>query len=437
MDKETFINEIAKYVQGWIQAFKFGVPSAIIAQACLESAFGTSDKALRHNYFGLKFRMNRVQCNSGVFTDTSYEQKPDGTYVPIVTQWYSFPDMNFGVEGYFQFIDSGNYGKAKSATTPESYLQALKDCGYATSINYVQNLLNVIDKYDLRRFDGGTTMKPDSPLARLLINSPTTYGLRPCKIDRVTIHHMGCCPSPSAEDQCKRFADKSRRASANYCIGNDGDIVQGLLEAYAPCTSSNKANDLRAITFEVANEMGSPYWTISALAMNSLVALLVDICRRNGFDALVWSDNKNDRIKSLNGANMTLHCDFSSTLCPGPFLKQCMANIASLVTAQLDNPKPSSGYIINGYDYSPVFNPEYYANRYPDVEGAFGHDANLLWQHFEMFGMVELRQGSENFNPEYYKATYEDLRDAFGDENPMYYWHYIAFGMDEGRSGIG
>ena len=60
MDKETFINEIAKYVQGWIQAFKFGVPSAIIAQACLESAFGTSDKARRHNYFGLKFRKNRA-----------------------------------------------------------------------------------------------------------------------------------------------------------------------------------------------------------------------------------------------------------------------------------------------------------------------------------------------------------------------------------------
>lgn len=431
--QEDFINEISKYVVGWKSKFGFGVPSAIIAQACLESAYGTSNKAKYHNYFGLKFRLNRVTCNSGVFTDTSYEQKPDGSYVPIVTQWYSFPDMNYGVEGYYQFIDSGHYDNAKKQTTPEGYLQALKDAGYATSKNYVTNLLNVINKYNLTRFDGGATMKPDSPLARLIINSPTTYGKRPKPADRLTIHHMGCFPSPSAEEQCRRFAVKSRRASANYCIGIDGDIVQGLLEDYAPCTSSNKANDLRAITFEVANSSGAPNWQISPASMTSLINLCVDICRRHNIKQLVWSNSKSDRVNGRNGCNMTLHKDFASTACPGPYLQTMMPSIAFEVNDQLDK---KDGYYINGYDYSPVFNPEYYANKYPDLMSAFGLNKDALWLHFQMFGMNEFRQASENFNPQVYKDNYIDLREAFGDDNPMYYWHYIVFGINEGRVAI-
>lgn len=430
--QEDFINQIAPYVIEWKEAFKFGVPSAIIAQACLESAYGTSNKAQHHNYFGLKFRLNRVSCNSGVFTDTSYEQKPDGSYVPIVTQWYSFPDMNFGVQGYYQFIDSGNYGKAKAQTTPEGYLQALKDAGYATSQKYVPNLMNVINRYNLTRFDGGTIMKPDSPLARLIINSPTTYGLRPAPADTLTIHHMGCCPSPSAEDQCRRFANKSRRASANYCIGNDGDIVQGLLEAYAPCTSSNKANDLRAITFEVANSSAGPNWEISVPAMTSLINLCVDICKRNNIKQLVWSSNRNDRVNHKNGCNMTIHKDFASTACPGPFLQTMMPAIAFAVNDQLNN----KGFYLNGYDYSPVFDPEYYANRYSDLMGEFGNDVDALWLHFQMFGMNEFRQASAQFNPQVYKDNYQDLRDAFGEDNPSYYWHYVAFGISEGRVAV-
>jgi len=99
------------------------------------------------------------------------------------------------------------------------------------------------------------------------------------------------------------------------------------------------------------------------------------------------------------------------------------------------SPAPTpTGYVINGYDYSPVFNPTYYANRYPDLQGAFGNDANALWNHFQTFGMNEFRQGSAEFNPQVYKDKYADVRDAYGDNNPMYYWHYVAFGKAEGRT---
>lgn len=436
--QEDFINQIAPYVVAWRDFFKFGVASAIIAQACLESGYGTSDKAQYNNFFGLKYKGNRVTCNNGKFTSHSKEwDASKGCYVDITCDWYTFADMNTGVEGYYQFINSGNYSMAKIATTPENYLQALKNAGYATSPNYVQNNMRVINQYNLTQYDKEIPgMKPDSPLAQGITVSPNTYGKRPAPPSRITIHHMGCYPSPTAKDQCQRFASPSRKASANYCIGNAGDCWQGLPEDYAPCTSSNKANDLKAITFEVANSSGAPYWTISPEAMNTLVFLLVDICKRRGIKQLIWSDKKSYRVNGVNGCNMTLHCDFASTTCPGPFLKQCMPNIAAIVNGYLAQPGPAptpSQYTINGVDYSPVFDPEFYRNKYADLNASFGNNYQQLWNHFCQFGMNEFRQASAKFNPQAYKDRYSDLVAAFGDDNPMYYYHYCTCGKAEGR----
>ena len=93
-------------------------------------------------------------------------------------------------------------------------------------------------------------------------------------------------------------------------------------------------------------------------------------------------------------------------------------------------------YNLWGADFSPVFNPDYYADKYADLEAAFGHDASALWSHFQIFGMNEARQASESFNVNVYRDRYEDLRKVFGDNLPLYYWHYCYFGINEGRSAV-
>ena len=186
---------------------------------------------------------------------------------------------------------------------------------------------------------------------------------------------------------------------------------------------------MRAITIEVANNSGAPNWTISQQALNSLLLLCADICRRNNIKALVWSANKSDRINHKNGCNMTMHKDFAATACPGPFIESIEGLIAIAVNQML----LQSPYTLNGYDYAPVFDPVYYANRYPDLRAAFGDNSQALWDHFVSFGMTELRQASDEFDPVYYKSMYADLQQAYGDDNPMYYFHYVAAGKAEGR----
>ena len=92
--------------------------------------------------------------------------------------------------------------------------------------------------------------------------------------------------------------------------------------------------------------------------------------------------------------------------------------------------------MFNGLDYSPVFDPIYYANKHPDLKKAFGTNADKLFSHFTTYGMGEGRQAISTFNVNTYRARYADLQKAFGTNLPSYYKHYIQYGKKEGRSAI-
>ena len=87
--------------------------------------------------------------------------------------------------------------------------------------------------------------------------------------------------------------------------------------------------------------------------------------------------------------------------------------------------------------YSPVFDAEYYAEHYADLQRAFGNDEIKLLNHFINFGMKEGRQGNSEFNVVSYLYKYPDLRRAYGNNLESYYLHYIRNGQKEGRQATG
>lgn len=153
---DNFIEIIGSYVTKYAPLYGIKVHSPIIAQAILESARGTSELARNaHNYFGLKWHENRCPTAIGYYEKVGFEQNKDWTYTPGMMKWMKFTDVESGVKGYFDFINTSNYSTLKGVTDPEKYLRLIKDVGYATSLNYVENLMKVIADYDLTRFDKG------------------------------------------------------------------------------------------------------------------------------------------------------------------------------------------------------------------------------------------------------------------------------------------
>ena len=149
--------------------------------------------------------------------------------------------------------------------------------------------------------------------------SPNRTSPRKKPIRKITIHHMA---GNLTVEQCGAvFAPTSRKASSNYGIGTDGRIGMYVEEKDRAWTSSSPDNDNQAVTIEVANNTLGPNWTVSDKAMASLIDLCVDICKRNGIQRLNFTGDKT--------GNLTMHCYFKSTLCPGPYLKSKFPYIAS------------------------------------------------------------------------------------------------------------
>ena len=157
MTDQEFISQIAPIIQKYAKAYDYDVPSAVIAQACLESAFGRSTLGYKyHNYFGMK--AGTGWTGKSVNLQTQEEYTP-GQLTTIRDAFRVYSSMDEGVRGYFDFIQYPRYGNLRFANTPEEYLTMIRSDGYATSTRYVQNCMAIVNKYDLRKYDQGKVYK--------------------------------------------------------------------------------------------------------------------------------------------------------------------------------------------------------------------------------------------------------------------------------------
>ena len=171
----------------------------------------------------------------------------------------------------------------------------------------------------------------NSPLVSHTNISPNKTCPRNKQIDTITIH---CFVGQfSVERMCEMFESPKKKASANYVIGSDGRIGLCVDEADRSWCSSSSANDNRAITIECASDLKHPY-AINNKVMNSLINLLVDICKRNDIKELKWKADKS-LIGQVDKQNMTVHRWFANKSCPGDYLYERHGAIAEAVNKKL------------------------------------------------------------------------------------------------------
>lgn len=205
-----------------------------------------------------------------------------------------------------------------------------------------------------------------SSLATYFAYSPNHYnGREGYARDTITPHYMG--GNCSVETCGAIFASTSRRASSQYGVGSDGRIGGYVDEDDGAWTSGSWRNDCRAITIEVANLGDS---SITNAAWASLVALCVDICRRYGFVGLQYTGSADHSQQREGFMLLTMHKWFQDTDCPGRYLSQQFARLASEVTAAL-----GSGEV-------PTIEPKNNAQGGKlDVDGYAGYNTILDMQH--------------------------------------------------------
>lgn len=139
-----------------------------------------------------------------------------------------------------------------------------------------------------------------------------TKGRSGRKIEQICLHHMA---GRLTAEQCgKIFQQVGRYGSSHYGIGYDGRIGQYVDESDTAWTNSNWDSNCKSVTIETSDNDNS--WYVNDTTLNSLIKLVADIAKRNNLGTLV------------PGKNLTWHSMFTSTSCPGDYLRSKMQYIA-------------------------------------------------------------------------------------------------------------
>ncbi len=146
----AFINSL---VQGAMETYKkYGVlPSLTMAQAILESGWGESGLAAKYNnLFGIKAgdSWNGKVANLG-----TAEQNSDGSYYNITAAFRAYDNVADSIEDHGKLLSNDRYKPVIAANNYKEACQRVRECGYATSLNYSQNLINLIEQYGLNQWD--------------------------------------------------------------------------------------------------------------------------------------------------------------------------------------------------------------------------------------------------------------------------------------------
>lgn len=152
MKPNEFIEKIGEFARQDMK--KSGILASLtIAQAILESGWGKYDCG-GNNLFGIKGRYN----GQYVLCDTKEWVK--GQYVSIKAEFRKYPSWLESLQDHSAFIlgvKLGNGSLRYQAVIGEKdykkACEAIHKAGYATSPTYAQSLINLIEQYNLNKFD--------------------------------------------------------------------------------------------------------------------------------------------------------------------------------------------------------------------------------------------------------------------------------------------
>lgn len=157
----SYSDIVAQYIE-WYQATAkhemeaYGIPASItLAQAILESGAGTSEVAVRaKNHFGIK-------CNAEWEGEKFYRDNEC---------FRSYENARLSFRDHSLFLQRPHYRALFSLSKDDykGWAKGLKEAGYASDSTYPEKLINLIERYQLHKYDrevlaAGSQETPSTP----------------------------------------------------------------------------------------------------------------------------------------------------------------------------------------------------------------------------------------------------------------------------------
>ena len=213
--------------------------SITIAQACLESGFGTTELATKaNNLFGMKVGLsgeNWGTCWDGksIFSKATSEQRANGTYYSIVADFRKYPNIDKNIEDHSIYLSNAKNGsqlRYKGLVGEKNYRKAaqiIKDGGYATSLTYVSKLCDLITRLNLTKYD--QMAEQTCYIQKYMTKSPYYTNPTSMEVKGLMLHSTGH-PQPNAMNYYDYWNNANFDAQCTHGLidGNTGQAYQIL-----------------------------------------------------------------------------------------------------------------------------------------------------------------------------------------------------------------
>ena len=150
----AFLDKVLPHAQSQYKNTKI-LPSIVMAQAALESAWGKSELATKaNNLFGVK-----GDYKGKSYTKRTREEDKNGKSYYVNAPFRKYPSFKESIADHGAFFVSTdwrkkNYAPVLKAKDYKTQAKALQSCGYATDTKYASKLINLIEEHGLAQFDG-------------------------------------------------------------------------------------------------------------------------------------------------------------------------------------------------------------------------------------------------------------------------------------------
>jgi peptidoglycan hydrolase-like protein with peptidoglycan-binding domain len=149
MNKQEFISSIKEgAVKG--QADYGILPSLTIAQAILESGWGSSQLSLKaNNLFGIKAFSNWEGERITLPTTEWYDNEKQ----IVNADFRAYDSLNDSIEDHSKLLSNSRYKQVRECTGYKEACEKIYECGYATDPAYAGKLIKIIEENKLYEFD--------------------------------------------------------------------------------------------------------------------------------------------------------------------------------------------------------------------------------------------------------------------------------------------
>lgn len=151
--KKDFIKKIGPIAREVDKSYDL-LPSITIAQACLESNYGQSDLSQKYNnLFGVK---GSNPNTSAVMTTKEYVKNK---WVTVKARFQIYDSYEASIRAHARLFQNGttwNHDQYKHVLASKDYKTQAKSLvtdGYATDPDYADKLINLIEQFDLEKYD--------------------------------------------------------------------------------------------------------------------------------------------------------------------------------------------------------------------------------------------------------------------------------------------